>query len=181
MASRPTPTNYILLCISTVVLCSSLGQAFFSTPVVVNEQPIVLQMNNAGSTYHWEDLFNDLSRIDPNLSYNLSVDTTQGMVTMANTYPAWVAYPDWNRLKPIVITSTETTTINQYIINFNIVYDNNMQSDFDDIRFADHNAYPLAYWIAKKPWDNLLLSLYEYRIYLLGKLQSTCFMEILMH
>jgi hypothetical protein len=132
-----------------VVLCTSAGQGLLT----LQKQGITTtssQTHIGGSTYQWEDFFNDQTKIDTGLSYNLSIDTTQGTISMANTYPAWTAYPNWIRLKPIVITNSEPSTLYQYLIDLIINYDDEMQIDFDDIRFADKDGYPLTYWIAQK-------------------------------
>ena len=136
MKPRPIHTNVILLWISILILCTSAGQSLLSINSQETNPPSLMPIDNAGSTYHWEDNFNDQIKIDDSLSYNLSIDTTQGIVTMANTYPAWTAYPDWLRIKPIIITNDETSILYQYIIDLTIFYDNDMQNDFDDIRLS---------------------------------------------
>lgn len=149
MNPRPSYASLLLLFISIIILCTSAGQALFFIQQDTHPKT-VLNADSGGSTYTWQDYFNDQTKIDIALSHNLSIDTTQGTVSMANTYPAWSAYPDWIRLKRITITNGESSTLYQYLLDIQLNYDSDMQNDFDDIRFADANGYPLTYWIAQK-------------------------------
>jgi len=99
------------------------------------------------STFEWEDDFFDTSKIDDDLSYNYDIDIVEGTVQMSNTYPAWDAYPEWERMKPISVHNSGDDALDDYVLDITIPYDNDMQSDFDDIRFADENSFPLTYWI----------------------------------
>ena len=99
------------------------------------------------STFEWNDEFLDTNNIDDSLSYNCYVDVTNGIVKMDNTYEAWGAYPEWQRMKTILITNSGDDSLDDYIIDLTVNYDSDMQADFDDIRFADENGFPLTYWM----------------------------------
>ncbi|RLF57058.1 MAG: hypothetical protein DRN27_08490, partial [Thermoplasmata archaeon] len=111
-----------------------------------DDEPIILR---GESTFKWEDDFFDTSKIDDLLSYNYKIDTDIGVVSMDNTYPSWDAYPEWERMMPIYVTNSGLETINDYVIDITISYDSDMQYDFDDIRFADEDSYPLTYWMGE--------------------------------
>jgi hypothetical protein len=100
-----------------------------------------------GSTFTWDDDFFDASKIDPVFSSNFYLDTSAGLVSMANTFEAWEAYPEWQRIKPLIVTNDGMETLSNYVIDLMVSYDSDMQSDFADLRFADSQGYPLTYWI----------------------------------
>ena len=97
----------------------------------------------------WEDLFNDASKIDtspPGQGQSDNYVVEGGEVKMINTYSAWTD-PDWTRMKPINITNNGGT--DDYVIEFTVDYDSDMQPDYDDIRFKheDDTTTWLDYWI----------------------------------
>ena len=53
-------------------------------------------------------------------------------------------------MKPVEISNTGGETFTDYLCELEVNYDSDMQDDFDDLRFADKNAFPLTYWIAKR-------------------------------
>ena len=57
--------------------------------------------------------------------------------------------PDWKRRKAVTITNSEGVLSN-YQIKLTIDYDSDMQSDFDDLRFANSGGDNLNYWIESK-------------------------------
>ena len=101
------------------------------------------------SSSTWEDFFNDESKIDtspPGQGQSDNYVVEGGEVKTINTYDVWTD-PDWTRMKPITITNNGGT--DDYVINFTVAYDPDMQSDYDDIRFK-HEESPttwLDYWI----------------------------------
>lgn len=52
----------------------------------------------------------------------------------------------WTRKRPITITYSGTELTN-YQVKFDITYDSDMQSNFNDLRFKDSNDDLLAYWL----------------------------------
>ena len=55
----------------------------------------------------------------------------------------------WDKKRPITITTYQTET--DYPMAFNISYDSDMQTDFDDLRFVDSDdSTELSYWIEEK-------------------------------
>jgi len=104
------------------------------------------------STFEWSDEFVDSSKIDDVLSSQYVLEN--GTITMMNTYAAWESYPEWQRMKPVEVTNAGDETIYDYVLELTIPYDNDMQIDFDDIRFADENSDPLTYWIDELIWGS---------------------------
>ena len=99
------------------------------------------------SEYEWTDEFFDQSKIDADFSYDYVL--SEGNVTIANTYPAWIAYPDWQRLKPITITNSGSQ-ISNYVLSIDVSYDPDMQTDFDDLRFASETGSIIPYNIISR-------------------------------
>jgi len=95
----------------------------------------------------WSDEFIDESKIDSQLSYNYTI--TDDIVSMQNTYPVWAAYPQWKRMRSLVITNNGAVQTD-CIVPITVYYDADMQTDFDDLRFADSTAVPLLYHLLKK-------------------------------
>jgi hypothetical protein len=98
----------------------------------------------------WEDLFDDASKIDPSppgqgKSENYVV--ANGEVSMSNTYEIWTD-PSWTKLRPITVTNSGGALSN-CLLKLEIDKDNDMQSDYDDIRFKHENDPDnwLSYWI----------------------------------
>jgi len=104
-------------------------------------------MVGRGSSFVWEDDFIDTNKIDTQLSYNYVV--SGGNVLIDNTYEAWVAYPEWERMKPIYISNSGSEIID-YVLDLTVEYDSDMQWDFDDLRFANETGSTLLYNRIKK-------------------------------
>jgi len=102
-----------------------------------------------GSTLVWEDEFLDESKIDQGLSEHILVNTSVGIVSMENTFPAWVD-PSFIRMKPITVLNAGQTTLTEYDANITVQYDPDMQSDFDDLRFTDAVGNQLSYFKLSK-------------------------------
>ena len=67
------------------------------------------------------------------------MNTTVGTVSMENTYPAWID-PTFTRMRPIIIFNNGQETFHDYDVNITVLYDVDMQSDFDDLRFTDQTG-----------------------------------------
>jgi len=70
------------------------------------------------------------------------------------TYDGWWS-TDWQKRKPINITENSGTTLTNYAVAMNITYDDDMQADFDDLRFTIYNStiddeVPLDYYLESK-------------------------------
>jgi hypothetical protein len=127
--------------LSSILLCLMLSSIIVGLPLT-RTLPAANPLDRGFSTYTWEDDFLDPSLIDMNLSSGIQLQN--GNVSMQDTYPAWVAYPDWQRLRPLFLNNTNTTITNS-VIKLTIPYDGSMQTDFDDLRFASTNGTPLLY------------------------------------
>ena len=132
MSPRITATILAL-----VMLTGSLATLPFTHTI-----PAAGTFDRGYSTFSWQDDFNDTSLIDFNLSSGIQVQDSQ--VVMDNTYPAWAAYPDWQRLQPLYLNNTGSSLTNA-VIKLTIPFDGSMQVDFDDLRFALPNASILLY------------------------------------
>lgn len=65
----------------------------------------------------------------------------------------------WDYRKEINITENSGSNLENYAILLNITYDNNMSSDFSDLRFTDSADNELDYWIKSKS-DNTYADVY---------------------
>jgi len=91
----------------------------------------------------WEDFFNDASKIDPNPPGAGATDNyiiESGEVKIKDTYSVWTD-PLWTRMKPIQINNNAGSSITNCILQINVSYDSDMQSDYDDLRFK-HESLP---------------------------------------
>ncbi len=102
-----------------------------------------------GSLKVWSDDFFDTARIDFGLSSNISINTSSGQISMQNTFSAWVD-PSFSRMRPIQITNTGVTGLQNYVAEFVIPYDSDMQSDYDDLRFTNTEGVLYQYWILER-------------------------------
>ena len=95
--------------------------------------------------YEWIDEFDNEQKIDIAKSWGYEV--SGGKAKMKNTFSVWDD-PDWTRMKPISV-SNSGSQISNCAINFEVDYDSDMQSDYDDIRFKHEDAPTnfLNYWI----------------------------------
>jgi hypothetical protein len=133
-----------------VMIAATVGQAALQTNQRTNLGDTARSsMWGGGSIEVWQDEFLNTSRVDFNLSDHIIVDTNVGIVSMDGTYPAW-ADPSFLRMKPVTITNTGGETFTNYDVNITVLYDSDMQNDFDDIRFTDANGAQLSYYKMKK-------------------------------
>ena len=95
--------------------------------------------------YEWIDEFNNEQNIDITKSWGYVVE--DGHAKMKNTYDVWDD-PDWTRMVPITVKNSGDTLSN-YAINFEVEYDSDMDSDYEDLRFKHEDAPTnfLKYWI----------------------------------
>lgn len=100
----------------------------------------------SGSIEVWQDEFFNTSKIDQALSNNIEINTTSGIVSMQNTYPAWID-PTYTRMRPIVISNTGQETFHDYDVDLIVQYDSDMQLDFDDLRFTNPTGTQLPYYL----------------------------------
>jgi len=77
------------------------------------------------------------------------VNTSVGKVSMENTYPAWID-PSFTRMKPITLFNNGQETFHDYDVNITVLYDIDMQSDFDDLRFTGHTGAHLSFFKLNK-------------------------------
>ncbi|HID25419.1 MAG TPA: DUF2341 domain-containing protein, partial [Thermoplasmata archaeon] len=97
----------------------------------------------------WEDDFFDEGKIDKTYSWNYVVDKFNGTVYMKDTYHAWYNQ-SWKRMKPIFVTNSGATDVEEYVLSLTVYYDPDMQEDFDDLRFTDNEGNMLYYWIGRR-------------------------------
>jgi hypothetical protein len=132
-----------------VVITATVGQAMvFIRNTSSGDDPRSIGMRG-GSIEVWQDDFLNESKIDPAFSHHIVVNTSVGTVAMENTYPAWIN-PLFTRMKPITIFNNGQETFHDYDVNINVVYDADMQSDFDDLRFADNTGAQLSFFTFNK-------------------------------
>lgn len=143
----PMKKRYTLGCIVVTIsmLIGTVGLGPLFIPTQASEE--ASSLSRGTSTVTWSDDFLDASKIDTNLSYNYTLSA--GIVSMDNTYPAWVAYPDWKRMRPLQVTNSGSSVTN-CILPITVTYDADMQLDFDDLRFTDSQGTPLLYHLVKK-------------------------------
>jgi hypothetical protein len=150
---------FIFLLVLAIIVTAVQGvyTNSFSIPIApAGNHQINLTTIRGDSTYLWSDDFFTIEKIDNNLSSDYEIDTVNGILFMENTYPSWDLYPEWGKMKPLSITNSGDQTITDYVLELTIPYDTDMQIDFDDLRFADENSYPLTYWMGEMiPGDSV--------------------------
>lgn len=134
----------------TVMIIASIGQAMYSTrhgsPGIDTGKS---EGNRGGSLEVWQDHFLDESKIDHALSQHILVNTSIGIVSMDETYPAWVD-PSFTRMKPVTLVNSGQETFIDYDVNISVQYDHDMQTDFDDVRFTTGTGVQLSYYKTRK-------------------------------
>ncbi len=135
------------LCILTIhlLLLAALGQGMLQTKDIHDASAPTLGDLKSGSIEVWQDEFLNSSKIDQTLSNNIIVNTTNGTVSIENTYPAWID-PTFTQMRPIVVLNNGQETLPEYDVNLNVQYDTDMQFDFDDLRFTDMTGVQLPYY-----------------------------------
>ncbi|HUS99871.1 MAG TPA: DUF2341 domain-containing protein [Candidatus Thermoplasmatota archaeon] len=138
----------ISLCAFTALLLiiTTVGQALSQTALSSDSDNLdYSSLVRSGSVEVWQDDFHNVSKIDAGLSQHIVVNTTIGTVSMENTYPAWVD-PSFSRMKQISVFNSGQETFHDYDINMTILYDTDMQVDFDDLRFTNGTGAQLPYY-----------------------------------
>ncbi|MEM4257536.1 MAG: DUF2341 domain-containing protein [Candidatus Thermoplasmatota archaeon] len=135
--------------VSTVLL--SLGMLLSVAQIRSVETTMLSRgfQDRGGSLVVWHDDFFDTGRIDVGLTRNCSIDTSAGVITMQNTYAAWTN-PSFTRMRPINITNTGLVGLHNYVLELNIPYDSDMQTDYDDLRFTNAQGISYEYWILER-------------------------------
>ena len=131
-----------------LLLITSIGQSFTSNPTSLSNSSVSSLLRN-GSVEVWQDEFLNTTKIDMNFSDHIIVNTSLGTVSMENTYPAWTN-PSFTRLKPISVVNSGQEIFQNYVIDLTVVYDTDMQLDFDDLRFTNTTGVQLPYYILSK-------------------------------
>ncbi len=146
-------TVTILLILIVSIMTNGIGKIETNKEYIFSDEEKFLNLRD-GANFIWEDDFFDESKINASLSYNYNIDTDDGVIYMDNTYSSWAAYPQWQKMKPIEITNSGTEVFYNYVIEINVAYDGDMQADFDDLRFADEQGFPIVYWIGERTVDS---------------------------
>ncbi len=133
-----------------LLVVATIGQSTIpplTEPVMPSESGVAGVLGDSLAV--WNDDFSDTSKIQTELSYNYVVDTGNGTVSMCDTYPVW-SDPSFTRMKPLAITNSGDDVLYDYVVELDVYYDSDMQSDFDDLRFVDENGVALSYWIGDR-------------------------------
>jgi len=132
-----------------MVITATVGQAMVSIRNTSSATDIKSIGLRGGSVEVWQDDFLNENKIDPTLSEHIVVNTSIGMVLMENTYLAWTD-PSFTRMKPISIVNSGQETFYNYDVNITVLYDADMQSDFDDLRFVNRTGTQLSFFTFNK-------------------------------
>jgi hypothetical protein len=148
-AKNKNHLHVVVAVVLSLIIFGSVVQMFFKAGVA-NEisggvQAYDVSMISDGSTFNWTDEFIDNSKIDNDFSFNYVL--SNGSVFMKNTYMFWDVYADWQKMKPIIVSNEGSDNFQDYIVEITISYDNDMQLNFNDIRFTDESGVPLTYFI----------------------------------
>jgi len=155
----------ILMIVTGILVAFSTSRSATSPP----------PLDRGFSTFEWKDDFLDASQIDANLSSGFVLQN--GNISMQYTYPAWIAYPTWQRIRPVYLNNTGTT-ITDDIIRIVVPYDASMQPDFDDLRFATDTGVPLLYNKILYSSTSSAVVLIKIPSYPMDSPRSTCFTRI---
>ncbi len=143
--NKSNRTHGMMSIISFIIMLLLLSTVSQSTLFQQSETVSVPVVSAAAddSTFLWEDTFDTSQRIDATNSTHYIVH--DGVVSMQETYPQW-SDPSWTRMK--IITIESTSAVDNAILNLTIDYDEDMQQDYDDIRFKyNSDNFWLPYWI----------------------------------
>lgn len=122
--------------------CTALRDAL--VPTYIADFPI----DPNGTSYS----YTSTNGSDFTVSSTLS-DATPYSYTASTGFSSGAASATWltgNYTKRKLVTITASASLTDYQVSFNVAYDSDMQSDFDDLRFATPNATLLNYWIESK-------------------------------
>jgi len=141
----------IALCVLTLLILTTatIGQGLLQYNHASNYDISSFDLGRGGSVQVWQDDFHNGSKIDSSLSQHVVVNTTAGTVSMENTYPAWID-PTFTRMKPISLLNSGQETFQNYDVNITVLYDTDMQSDFDDLRFTNNIGTQLPFFTTSK-------------------------------
>jgi hypothetical protein len=144
----------IPIVIAILIILVAASAAHASIALKTEKKTLIHSLNpqpsQSGGSPVWDDDFKDTSKIDVVLSKNYTVDTSgDGTVFMSDTYEFWTN-ASRIRMQPIDIINSGGQTFTDYVIDMTIPYDDDMQSDFDDLRFANGYGNDLFYWIGSR-------------------------------
>jgi hypothetical protein len=139
------------LCVLTTLILTiaTVGQAMVIMRDTSSGDDPQLRDIRGGSIEVWQDDFLNQSKIDLAFSNHIVVDTSVGEVSMENTYPAWID-PTFTHMRPITIFNNGQETFHEYDVNITVLYDADMQADFDDLRFTDNTGAQLSFFTFNK-------------------------------
>lgn len=138
-------TLAVCVLVTLLFFTATASQAFLQTQHRSSDDTPRLRPVRVGSIEVWQDEFFNSSKIDMGSSYNIIINTTSGKVLMDNTYPAWVD-PSFTRMKSVTVTNSGQETFQNYDVQLRVLYDSDMQPDFDDLRFTNRTGAQLAYY-----------------------------------
>jgi hypothetical protein len=148
MGEKKKKRNLSIL-IMLMVITATVGQAMASIRNTSSATDLKSIGLRGGSVEVWQDDFLNENKIDPALSHNIFVNTSVGTVSMENTYPAWTD-PSFTRMKPIFLFNSGQETFYNYDVNLTVLYDADMQSDFDDLCFVNQTGTLLSFFSFNK-------------------------------
>ena len=73
-----------------------------------------------------------------------------GLMLYMSLASAVFDFTDWAYQDTVIITENSGTALSNYSVRLNLPFQEGMNSDFSDIRFADLNDNELGYWVEKK-------------------------------
>ncbi len=129
-----------------LVLCVLVVSSFSQALPVGHKTLQTISSTTNDAFFCWVDDFSTEQWIDP--AQSVGYEIVEGAAQLKNTYAAWTD-PSWTRLLPITITNNHPIQLSDYAVKLDITYDEDMKSDYSDIRFKQKN-FPttwLDYWI----------------------------------
>jgi hypothetical protein len=81
---------------------------------------------------------------------NLDGTNDRSVLSTDNEIPSNWLGSNYTKRQPITITNTDGSTLSNYQVRLAVTYDSDMQTDFDDLRFASSSGTELDYWLESK-------------------------------
>jgi len=121
--------------------CSGIQSRFLLKGMVIPKDPV------SGNYY----TYNRVSADDFTLASSMSDSSTYTYSSATSRYSSNSLLSGWSKRKSISINNSSGSALTDYQILLDIIYDADMQTDFDDIRFTDSSISTiLPYWVESK-------------------------------
>jgi len=142
MKNKQKILKLVVIAMFAILLVPTASSSLLKTSTINEEKPYfdgsIPSVQILGDPiYEWSDEFDNEQWIESTMSYDYEVSF--GSVKMKGTYEMWTD-SSWTKMMPISLKNNAGETLNNYAIHLTIDYDDDMKSNYNDVRFKHENT-----------------------------------------